>query len=246
MLYGYLLYLHAFLDGVSAAGSGERTSGPGRRFRRDRVLVAVAAGPVNGSRVFSKLLAVLAVWGLRELLLLLLFLDGGTSRESCVRGRWLLSGSRILGGFHGCPGGHRQRFLPVRPAIHSGTFLVAIPLIIDASEDQHVQDQEDAADAYGDPQSSGRAVVMTRRQSLQQLGIILGIVENRSNVLDKTILTPRGRATGGGRGRARPSRACQRQWRVPFVSNRSCIITRRGIIEEYSSLPLRNATILPA
>lgn len=219
MLYGYLLYLHAFLDGVSAAGSGERTSSPGRRFRRERVLVGVAAGPVNGSRVFpTQLLAVLAVLGLRELLLLL---DGGTSREGCVRGGWLLSGSRILGGFHGCPSGHRQRFLPVRPAIHSGTFLVAIPLIIDASEDQHVQDQEDAADAYSDPQSSGRAVVMTRRQSLQQLGIILGVVQNRSNILDKAVLTPRGRAAGGGRGRARPSRACQRQWRVPFVSNRS-------------------------
>lgn len=111
-----------------------------------------------------------------------------------------MSGSRILGGFHGRPGGHRQRLLPVRPAIHSGTFLVAIPLIIDAGEDQHVQDQEDAADAHGDPQGSGRAVVMTRRQSLQQLGVILGIVQNRSNILDEAVLTPRGRAAGGGRG----------------------------------------------
>lgn len=51
MLYGYLLYLHAFLDGVGAAGSGERTSGPGGRFRRHRAL-GVAAGPVTGSRLF--------------------------------------------------------------------------------------------------------------------------------------------------------------------------------------------------
>lgn len=48
MLYGYLLYLHAFLDGVGAAGSGERTSGPGGRFRGHRV----AAGPMTGSRFF--------------------------------------------------------------------------------------------------------------------------------------------------------------------------------------------------
>lgn len=111
------------------------------------------------------MLAVLAVLGLRELLLLLV-LNRGASREGCVRGGWLLSGSRILGGLHGRPGGHWQRLLPVRPAIHGGAFLVAVPLVIDAGEDQHVQDQEDAADAHGDPQSSGRAVVMTRRQSL--------------------------------------------------------------------------------
>ena len=122
--------------------------------------MGVAAGPVTGSRFFPQLLAVLTLLGRRELLLLL---NGRASREGCVRGGWLLSGSRTVRGFYGRPGGHRQRLLSIRPTIHGGTFLVAIPLIINASEDQHIQNQQDATDTHSDPQGSGRAVVMSRR-----------------------------------------------------------------------------------
>jgi len=105
MLYGYFLYLNAFLDGIGAADAGnaaERASGPRGRFRRNRVLVDVAS-PVTGSRFPSA--GLLAVFlALRELLLLL---EGGTSREGGVRRRWLLRWSRTVGRLDGSPGGHR-------------------------------------------------------------------------------------------------------------------------------------------
>lgn len=91
MLYRYLLYLNAFLDGVGAAGgAAQRAGGPRGRFRRDRVLVDVATG---GSRILPA--GLFAAVLLRELLLLLL--ERGTPREGGVRRWWFLRGSRTVG-----------------------------------------------------------------------------------------------------------------------------------------------------
>lgn len=220
MLYGYLLYLHALLDGVGAGGGAERAGGAGGRFRRDGVLVDGVAGAVAEPRLFPQLLGsvVLELLGLRELLLLLL--ERRAPRQGRVRRRGLLSGSRVLRGLDGRPSGQRQRLLTVGPAIHGGAFFIAISLVVDAGEDQHVQHQEDAADAHGDGQGGGRAVVVARRQPLQQLGVVFGVVQDRRDVLGEALVARR-RAAGGGRGGARPGRACQRQRRVPFVSHRA-------------------------
>lgn len=104
MLYGYLLYLNAFLDSVGSRSGAERTGGPRRRFRRDRVLVDVAAGPVTGSRVLPTGLLAVFLLAVRELLL---FLERGTPGESGVRRRWLLRGPRTIGGLDGASCRHR-------------------------------------------------------------------------------------------------------------------------------------------
>lgn len=105
MLYGYLLYLHALLNGVGSRSGAERAGGASGRFRRDEILVDGVAGPVAGSRLFPRLLAVvLKLRGLGELLLL----DRGTPRQGRVRRRRFLSGSRVPRGFYGRSGSEWQ------------------------------------------------------------------------------------------------------------------------------------------
>lgn len=108
MLYGYLLYLHALLNSIGSRRGAERAGGAGRRFWRHSILVDGVAGPVADSRVSPRLLAVaLELRGLLQRLLLV-FLDRGTPRQGRVRRRGFLSGSRILRGLDGRPGGQWQ------------------------------------------------------------------------------------------------------------------------------------------
>lgn len=173
MLYGYLLYLHSFLDRVRATSGAEGAGGPRWRLWGHRILVDGVAGPMARFLLALGLVVRFQRLTVRDLLV---FLDRGAPREGSVTRRRLLGGPGALRRFYGRPGRHWQRFLPVGRTVHRCPLLVAVPLVVDAREYQHVQHQQDAANTHGDGQGSGRAVVMPGSQSLQQLSVVLGIV----------------------------------------------------------------------
>lgn len=204
MLYGYLLNLNAFLNCTACRTEG--TSSPGRRFRGHGILLAGPRTRPFRIRWWALLLGNPWRW---------------TASEGCVKGRWFWTRFSF---FLICitPWTHWYSLLIIGTALHCGTFFIAITLIVDTGENEHVENEENATNTNSDGESSCCAVVVSGSESLKKFCVVLIVIENIRRVISCEIFEGRGaqyRWVGYGF-------ACFGQWwrDVPLVANSTWII----------------------
>lgn len=101
-------------------------------------------------------------------------------------------------------------------AFHGEALFVSVPLVVDASKDEHVEDQEDAAHANGDGQGCGGAVVVLGGEAFQEFDLTLSVVQDAGHVAGTGVFE---RGGAGSAYRAGLGSARWEHGHVPFVSD---------------------------